>query len=320
MAAITLEDFKETFVRLWQRGPGYLFTKFSGNTQRTISTFDNNYSHANWWLLPQVQQELNKRMQIGGLQHYMQYAKYVYENWLKQKAPTILSVGCGNGSQELQWASLWPDANIYAFDITPKNIAEASLTAKEAGLTNLNFFVADWYKLPIQTYDVIVFHSSMHHLFPMPMVIAHLKQLMHSNSLLVINEYVGPNRIKHSQENLTVTNQLLATTPKNYRKIFKTPFYKIKAAAPGKWRMIFNDPSEAADSSAIRTLLEQHFKTLYQKELGGNVFVPYLKDIAHNFLNDTNTTQALLNQVFESEKVFMANQQSHFIFGLYQLK
>lgn len=318
MAFITLEDFKEVVIRIWQRGFYKILKKVGGSKKtRTINTFDHQSQHANWWLLPQIHQYLHNNMQLGNMQHYMQFVtKFVNP----PHAVSILSVGCGNGSQELQWAKFWPNASIKAIDITPNNIAIANTNAKQQSLQNIKFIVADWYEIPIETYDIIIFHSSLHHMHQLDEVFNKVKKSLAENGLLVIHDYVGPSKLQFTYNQIAIANKLLKDTPKSYKKLFHTPFYKSKAGIPGLWRMKLNDPSEAIESSNIRAWLLKYCVPLYEKELGGNIFVHYLKDIAHHFTDNSIETKTLLQNVFEEEKVFIDNKQSDFLFGIYQFK
>jgi 2-polyprenyl-3-methyl-5-hydroxy-6-metoxy-1,4-benzoquinol methylase len=322
MALITLEDFKETFIRFWQKGVGTYASKlFKGNSQRTIKTFDAQGAHANWWLLPQVHNLINKRQNIGQLQHYMQLAILNAINNCGYNTLNILSVGCGNGSQEFLWLKHSANCNIDAIDITPKNIDFANNQAAQLGINNINFIVSSWEQYDSQKkYDIILFHSSMHHLANIEAVFTKIKTLLSTNGLLVLHEYVGAQKHQFTQQQISMVNQLLSQTPKHLKKMFNTPFYKYKVQSPGRLRMYLNDPSEAIESQNIRPALKKYTQALFEQELGANLFVLYLKEIAHHFINITDENEALLNKVFMAEEEFIKNKQSDFIFGIYKFK
>lgn len=320
MAYITRQDFKDTFIRFWQHGAlGYLGKVFKTNANRTITTFDLNAAHANWWLLPQAHNMLHTRLNIGALQHYMELAYINAANLCGYKNLRILSVGCGSGAQEFLWAHLLPKCTIDAIDITPKNIAAATKLAATNGYKNINFMVSSWEAINTnKKYDIVLFHSSLHHLANMAGVFNKIKVHLNSFGVLVLHDYVGAAKHQFTQTQLQIANQLLQATPKHLRKIFKTPFYKIKVGKPGLLRMYLNDPSEAIESHKIRPLLKQYTTPIFQQELGANVFVPYLKEIAHNFVTETDENTSILEQVFVAEKQFIATNQSDFIFGIYR--
>jgi ubiquinone/menaquinone biosynthesis C-methylase UbiE len=316
---ITLFDIKEIIVRIWQRGIHSILQKIGSNSKaRTQATFDHQYTHANWWLLPQVHACLHKRMHIEPFNHYMLYVKNWYYKTYNTNTVRIVSIGCGNGSQEMQWAAQWPEATIMAYDITPNNIAIANAMAQEKQLSNIYFETADWYTLPETTFDIILFHSSLHHLKNMPEVMAKVKRMLSANGIFVIHEYVGPNKNKFETKYIKAVNKLLANTPKQYRKIWNTPFYKSHAGRGGALRMWLNDPSEAIESERILPLIHQNFNAVKEEPLGSNLFVLYLKEIAHHFLNTTHETEAILHKVLNLEAEMIQRKDSYFVFGIYQ--
>jgi hypothetical protein len=81
--------------------------------------------------------------------------------------------------------------------------------------------------------------------------------------------------------------------------------------------MIITDPSEAVESESIRPSIQQLFRTLEEKKIGGDLLMLLFKDISHNFLENSQETNALLEQIFAAEDAYLANNDSDFIFGVY---
>ena len=81
--------------------------------------------------------------------------------------------------------------------------------------------------------------------------------------------------------------------------------------------MIVNDPSEAPHSSIILEQVYKQFSILEEKALGGNLLMPLLKDISHNFLDDSTETHSLLASLFEKEDEYIRTVRSNFVFGVY---
>jgi 2-polyprenyl-3-methyl-5-hydroxy-6-metoxy-1,4-benzoquinol methylase len=236
-------DIKETIVRIWQHGLHKIVRKIGVDSkQRIRATFDHQLAHANWWQEPQVHQCLHLRMKIEPYTHYMLFTRAWYYKTYNTYQVRIASVGCGYGTREMQWALYWPEATIMAFDITPNNIALAKANAKQAGISNITFEVADWYALSETTFDIILFHSSLHHLKHMKNVLLKVKHMLSAQGILVIHEYVGPNKNKFETTYIKSVNALLAKPPIPYRKIWNTPFYKRNVWRGGALRMWLNDP------------------------------------------------------------------------------
>ena len=76
-----------------------------------------------------------------------------------------LSLGCGRGRVEQQWAERGAFLACDAYDISPASIAEATQEATEAGYSNIHFAVADidHIELPVRHYDAIWAVASAHH-------------------------------------------------------------------------------------------------------------------------------------------------------------
>lgn len=68
-----------------------------------------------------------------------------------------LSLGCGRGQVEREWAARRAFLACDAYDISPASIADAVAAANADGCTSIHFAVADinQIELPPQTYDAV---------------------------------------------------------------------------------------------------------------------------------------------------------------------
>lgn len=323
MALISIEDFIELYIKIHQRGLGYIFSKFSfSSRKRTKTTFDDpELETAHWWIIPAVQRRWNEL--ITGSQN-ISYEEYFLEKYLNQEARryTMLSVGCGTGSHEFIFAQHPSIKQIQAFDIIPRLIKEAiQIVYKKKLQDKMRFFVADYTKtqFPSESFDIILFNSSLHHFSNLEKTASLTKNILKPNGFLIINEYVGPNRFQWEKNQVKIINDTLKMViPKEYRRIFKTNLYKSKVRTPGLLRMILNDPSEAPASKKIILTVEKHFKQLEKKEYGGNILMPLLKDISHHFIDENNRTKEILQSLFDLEDAFIKKNSSDYVFGVYQ--
>ncbi len=74
----------------------------------------------------------------------------------------VLELGCGNGSNLIAQAYLWPDASFVGVDLAQVHIDDANSAAAELGLTNVEFRqmdVADMSAADFGTFDYIVAHG-----------------------------------------------------------------------------------------------------------------------------------------------------------------
>ena len=323
MALLSIEDFIELYIKIHQRGLGYILSKFNfSSRKRTKTTFDDlKFETAHCWIIPAVQGRWNEL--ITGSRD-ISYEEYLLEKYLNQQSGqySMLSIGCGTGSHELIFAQHPGIKEIQAFDIAPKLIEEAmQIVYKRKLQDKMRFFVADYTKteFPSESFDIILFHSSLHHFSNIEKTTSLTKNILKPNGFLIINEYVGSNRFQWEKYQLKVINDALKLViPKEYRKIFKTNLYKYKVRKPGLLRMILNDPSEAPASKKIIPTVEKHFKLIEKKEYGGNILMPLLKDISHHFIEQNNKTKEILQTLFDIEDAFIKENRSDYVFGVYK--
>ena len=146
--------------------------------------------------------------------------------------------------------------------------------------------------------------SSLHHLTNFDQLFKKIRRFLKPGGLLVINEYVRPNRFQWTSSQLVIGNELPATIPSGYRLLQGSSFYKSHIYRPGILRMILTDPSEAAQSERIVPALHRYFKTEEEKALGGNLPVPVLKGIAHNFRADDEEAGNILTDASGKKRNF----------------
>lgn len=321
---ITSDDFLELYAKLKQRGSAYLLSKLqTSSIKRTQSTFgESSFQHANWWIIPQVRQRWNERVTGDPQQIYEDY--FVAQYCKDRSGLRVLSLGCGIGSHERNLAK-HPTvfAQIDAYDIAPNLIDRANQMAKAEGLNNIQFHCADVNQMQLvpNAYDLVFFHSSLHHFLDLKQLMGvFIPHALKADGLLLLNDYWGPDRLQWSKAQIQTINHLLPKIPKEKRIRFQSKQVKSSVSGPGWWRMRLSDPSEAAESSQIKSLLRQHYEVLEEKSVGGNLLMPLLKDIAHHFVAETPENKAILDALFKAEDHFLKQEESLLFFGVYKVK
>lgn len=320
---ITLEDLRDLYIKLYQRGFSFVRSKFVFNhLSRTKSAFnDASLQTANWWTVPLVRKRWNLKVTKD---EYLTYEEHISNQYFsKEKSYQILSIGSGVCSHEIKMASLMPNVHVSCFDFSNDLIAQAKSIAEEKKLQNISFYVENVYQYPFpkKSYDVVFFHASLHHFkeinsFLSDMVIPVLKD----QGLLIINEYVGQNRMIFPAHQLQAINRALKIIPKKYRKIFRTNLYKNKYYGSGFLRMYLSDPSECVDSENILKEIHEKFYVLEEKPYGGNLLMSVLKDLSQHFVSENEDNIQILHQLFEMEDQYLETYPSDFVFGVYRLK
>lgn len=323
MAWITRDDFVELRAKVRQRGLNYVLTKVNPSAaDRVRSTFGaSSATHANWWIIPAVRNRWNERITGHAKQTY---EEYVTERYLQGRHDLrMLSLGCGVGSHERAFAKKGPFSEVVGIDLAPNLIQQANTIAQKEGLKNIHFATGDVNKLELSgpPYDVLLFHSSLHHFVQLDRLLeSTIPALLKPGGFLVLNDYWGPNRLQWTPAQLDTINALLLELPRRYRQRFQSGSIKRRVYGPGYWRMKLSDPSEAAEAERIYPLLRKHYQTLEESTVGGNILMPLLKDIAHNFLEEDKYTCQWLEWLFQAEDEFLATtkERSLLFFGVYQ--
>ena len=326
MRFITTEDFKDIYIKFHQRGLQFLFSKLKlDGFARTQSAFnEKEIESANYWTIPAVRKRLNYLI-TGNPE--MLYEEYLTENYFKNRSENIkvLALGSGVCSHELRLAELNPNWEISCFDFSSELLDIAADFAKERGLTNISFHAENILKFQFekQYYDVVFFHASLHHFdhiseFFQSVIVPILKP----DGKLMINEFVGKNRLQYSNNQIVAINKAIDLIPKKYRRIYKTNIFKNKYTSSGIWRMIIADPSECVDSEGIMPAIRQYFDVVIERSFGNNLLQSVFKDIAQHFQDENLSAEKLkiVNDVFALEDEFLKDNPSDSVFGIYQLK
>jgi 2-polyprenyl-3-methyl-5-hydroxy-6-metoxy-1,4-benzoquinol methylase len=226
------------------------------------------------------------------------FAEQVTCRWLSGRSGLrALSLGCGLGDRELEWARLGTFAQITGVDISPGQIERATANAKEAGLDDiLSFHVADarvaLREAEVQ-YDVVLALDSLHHFSHLEEILRLIARALGPGGLLIMDEYVGPSRFQWTTGQIRAANALLGALPEGYRTQHDGQI-KHRVVRPSRLSMRLDDPSEAVESSSLMPALQRHFAILEEHPYGGILHLA-LHRIAHNFLaeDDPSTVRSL---------------------------
>jgi len=323
MRIITREDFSDIYIKFHQRGLPFLLSKLNLNSfKRTQSAFnDHHLEGSSFWIIPEVRKRWNRL--ITGDENQL-YEEYITEKYFKgQDKIKILALGTGICSHEIRLAELNPNCEIKCYDFSDDLLKKAKEIADGKSLKNISFHAENImeYQFDDRKFDVVFFHASLHHFdhiseFLEKVVIKNLVP----KGLLIINEFVGKNRLQYSKIQIKYINKAIDIIPKEYRKIFKTEIYKNNYFGSGVLRMIIADPSECVDSFSIIPEIHHRFDILEEKFYGNNILQSALKDISHHFVELNPRKEKVLQDIFELEDELLKNHLSDFVFGIYRLK
>jgi 2-polyprenyl-3-methyl-5-hydroxy-6-metoxy-1,4-benzoquinol methylase len=318
---VTAEDWRDIRSKIEQRGWPFIMSKFNlSGLARTKSAFDDTgIEAANWWIIPTIRRRWNE-LATGDPDEI--YEHYLCRVWLTdRKDLSLLSLGSGVCSHELTFARTDQFAAVHCLDIATQLLAEAQAIANKEDLKGFETFcksIYDWTP-PLKQYDVILFNSSLHHFKGVErLLVDFIKPLLKPDGLLVIHEYVGPDRNQLPDKQVNAIINALRSLPINLRTRFRSNRIKSKYSGPGWLRMYLADPSECVDSAAILPALRKHFTPKIERPLGGNILTWVLKDIAHHFVAPAPEADAHLTRLVREEDAYLAaGAETELFFGIY---
>lgn len=318
---ISKGDFIDLFYKIKQKGYFSILSKFRfTNRGRAKSKWNTVTRSSDFWIIPQLREHWNFKC-TGN--HKTEYADYLVSKYLSGSTGLkMLSVGCGSGARERVFGKYPNFASIEGIDMAENKIREARENAAEPGLKNITYYAGDFLEIPFEigSYDLILFNSSLHHFNNIYNFLkANVLPLLKKGGLLVLFEYVGPNRLQWTSNQLKTSNRILSQLPDKFKIRANSSAIKKRIYRPGLLRMLLVDPSEAIDSASIIPSVHQLFKVIEEKNMGWDILQILLKDIAHNFLDEDEETGKILADLIEQEENYMLKTgRSDAVFGIYQ--
>ncbi len=281
--------------------------KVRGNSEERVvrQWSDTEREPTQWWSIPAVRRRWNEL--VSG-DEKVDFPEYAARRYLQDRPGlTALSLGCGMGGRELRWAELGVFEHIDAFDIAPASVEVAAAAAREAGFSDeIRFAVRDFTKLGDgDRYDVVLAEHSLHHLAPMPEVVAKVDGLLNPGGLFLVDEFVGPKRFQWTDAQLAEAQLTLERFPEELR-VQGSAGVKRRVIRPSRLWMVMTDPSEAIDSARITASLHHQFDVLEELPYGGAVLHLALADIAQNFVDGDPLADQVLTAAFEYEDRLMS--------------
>ena len=181
-----------------------------------------------------------------------------------------LSVCCGLGVADRQALTAGVCRSIEGFDISPASLDVARAEAARAGLSDrARYWVADANAITLEKdhYDLAICFGAMHHVAALEHVCEELRQALKPDSIIFINEYVGPARMQWTDEQLALLNRFVSVLPSDWcrtRRVDRQALEDIIAV----------DPSEAVRSGEVVGILSEHFELVEGCDYGGGLLMP----------------------------------------------
>lgn len=319
---ITLDDITDTLLKIKQRGILFFLSKFNFDKKsRTISAFNkSSIISSNWWNIEMVKKRWNKK--ISG-NYDTNFVEFIMKKIIKEKSKIkMISLGSGKCNYEFDFMKYNNISEILCLDISQFRISGAIERAKKIDKNNkLQFIVKDVkdYNLKENYFDLVLFNNSLHHFKNIDYLLnKNVFKSLRKGGIVVINEYVGPNRLQFPKDQIIKINEALNLVPNKYKKRFNSKMIKSKFYGSGILRMIVADPSECIESETILSNIHKKFYPIIEQPIGGNILMNVLKDISHNFIPLDDEKKKILEKLFDFEDKYLEQNNSDFIFGVYK--
>ena len=113
-----------------------------------------------------------------------------------QSGARVADVGCGHGASTILMAKTYPKSTFVGIDYHDESITTARQRAKDAGLTNVTFEVADASRYNSGPYDVIAFFDCIHDMADPIAAAKHARQSLAADGHVMVVEPFANDRIE----------------------------------------------------------------------------------------------------------------------------
>jgi SAM-dependent methyltransferase len=284
-----------------------LYLRSASRIRATWSHTDSPEVH--WWDIPAVRARWNLMVTGSPDTSFQDFLSVSHlQHCSHPRMLQGLSLGCGNGHNEIQWARTGAFSSIEAYDLSAQRIDAANRAIRDTAEASIvHYRVGDTAMLefPRESFDVVIFENSLHHLAHLDLHLPRITSFLRPGGYLIANEFVGPTRFQWSARQLSTVNALLEVFPYDYTILYQGQYPKLKAIRPSKLAMWLSDPSEAVDSSNIVPLIQRHFRNVSVRGYGGPVLHLLFAGIAHHFVRPDPIAQRLLRLCFDAEDALL---------------
>lgn len=247
-----------------------------------------------WLAQPKVREYVNKAIS-GGTAWPLEWFKATWPRRYKRG----LSIGCGTGALERGLLDLDLCEHVDAFDASSVSLAIAQSEAdKHPQGSRIRYFQADFntVRLPTDTYDLVLFHQSLHHVARIERLLRHVARALQPEGLLYLEEYIGPSRGYWTQRRFAPYAALYQMIPREMRW--------FDALGPP---INYDDPTEAIRSGEIVSRIVLGFEVAAFQGYGGNVLSVLIGGI-----NPPSVTPWVWDALIQAEQSLLAAGAPHF--------
>ncbi len=196
--------------------------------------------------------------------------------------------------------------NMDCYEISPGAIVKAKALAQNDGLTNIRFFEQNLNDMKFERakYNAIFAFKSLHHVENLEGLFERVRAALLPDGYFFVDDFFGPRRLQWTDEQLRITNEILALLPDE----LKVDLGSFRPKIHGERKRssieenIAIDPSEAVRSDDVLPVLKKYFEVIEEKDYGGNIYLLLFNKIMGNFRDDHPLSQTIIRLIMYIEE------------------
>ncbi|MDN7672627.1 class I SAM-dependent methyltransferase [Burkholderia oklahomensis] len=196
------------------------------------------------------------------------------------------SLGAGRAETEIALLELGAVEHFDLFDVSPVGIEHAKARAEEKGLGHkISCHVGPISRADLNkdTYDLITFVASLHHMEPLAETLERANHALTSRGIIwCANEYIGPDRFNYPATHAAIAKSFFLQIPSNLRNQWHR---ELQFPTPKEVAEV--DPTEAPCSSKIESTMRCMFPALEITPLYGAFAFMVFWGLNHDALYET---------------------------------
>jgi SAM-dependent methyltransferase len=221
--------------------------------------FDQSFLRGEWSFHPAAKAKLHKLLGFGAREEWF------WANYLNGKSNLRgLGIGVGLAKTELSLLTTGVFSSYDLYDVSPVALDAAKEDATAIGVVEkCNFLRGDIYETDLgsETYDVVTFVASLHHMEDLDGILAKCKRALKPGGVLWAIEYIGPDRFQYPPEHTEFAKRFFRSVHPGLTKVWCP-----ELTPPTVAEVISVDPTESVHSSDIPRAMNAAFDdvtTLY---------------------------------------------------------
>jgi SAM-dependent methyltransferase len=221
--------------------------------------------------------------------------------------PRAVSVGCGAADKEIGLLEAGVVEHFDLWEISPKLAEEGRAQALRRGVGDrISYKVGDVFSAALEPYDLVYWDHALHHMSDVVAAIRWSARAARPGGFVMINDYVGPNRLQCSDLEISRANAFLERHGVAKRLPRSSVISYLK-----QWR---RDPSEAPQSERILTAILLNLLNAEIRVIGGamiNILGPTVVQMVPD-------DHPLLQDMLREDAALRGEGLSHFACAFWQ--